>query len=258
MGPNAASQPAVPDSIAGSPAKDRRLRAWSLPGLRKDWDRHVDHADELSRTPGFQHLRDSILGQAQPCNRDRALDVGTGTGLLALPLAKLVDWVWAIDISPAMVDCVRSRALAADLDNVQTAVVSATRLPLADGSIDVAVSNYCFHHLGRAGKRAAVDELYRVIRPGGRLVFADMMFAFRLSNQRDRRVITSKIRAMLQRGPRGLWRLFKTGLRIATFTGERPAPTEWWRRTLEDAGFVDVTVEPLTHEGGIAVARKPG
>lgn len=252
-----ASQAAVSDSIAGSSVRARRPRGWSLSNLRKDWDRHVDHADELSRTPSFQHLRDTILSQAQPCSRDRALDVGTGTGLLALPLAELVDWVWAIDISPAMIDCVSSRALAAGLDNVQTAVVSATRLPLADGSIDVAVSNYCFHHLGRAGKRAAIDELHRVIRPGGRLVFADMMFAFRPSNRRDRSVITSKIRAMLRRGPGGLWRLLKTGMRIATFTGERPAPTEWWRQTLEDAGFIDVTVEPLTHEGGIAVARKP-
>jgi hypothetical protein len=85
-----------------------------------------------------------------------------------------------------------------------------------------------------------------------------MMFAFRPSNRRDRSVIKSKIRAMLRRGPSGLWRLLKTALRIATFTGERPAPPEWWRQTLEDAGFVDVTVEPLAHEGGIAVARKPG
>ncbi len=253
-----AFQPAVKDSISGSPESDQRAPVWSLSSLRKDWNRHVDHADELSRTPGFRALRDTILSRAQPCSTDRVLDVGAGTGLLALSLAERVDWVWAIDISPAMIDCVGSRALAAGLDNVQTAVVSATDLPLRDDEVDIAVSNYCFHHLGTAGKRAAVDELYRVIRPGGRLVFADMMFAFRPSNQRDRNVITSKVRAMLRRGPRGIWRLVKTGARIATLTGERPAPTEWWRQTLEDAGFVGVTVEPLKHEGGIAVARKPG
>lgn len=193
----------APGSTAGAPGESRSRRGWSLSRLTKDWDRHVADADELSRTPSFQHLRDMILDQARPSSRDHALDIGTGTGLLALPLARLVDWVWAVDISAAMIDCVNSRALAAGLDNVQTAVVSATSLPLADDSIDVAVSNYCFHHLSRGGKRAAIDELFRVIRPGGRLVFADMMFSFRPSSQRDRRVISSKVRAMLRRGPGG-------------------------------------------------------
>lgn len=234
-----------------------RHRWWPRPDLHKNWDRHVADAEALSHTPGFQQLRDAILDKAGPTSGDQALDIGAGTGLLTLPLAERVDWVWAIDISPAMIDCLSARALAAGLDNVQTAVVSATRLPLADGSIDLAMSNYCFHHLGQAGKRAALAELYRVMAPGGRLVFADMMFALRPSSKRDRTVIASKIRSLCRRGPAGFWRLAKTGIRILTFTGEHPAPTAWWQAALEEAGFIAVTVKPLAHEGGIAVAHKP-
>jgi ubiquinone/menaquinone biosynthesis C-methylase UbiE len=171
-------------------------------------------------------------------------------------LAARVDWVWAIDISPAMIDRLGSRALAAGLDNNQTAVVSATMLPLADSSIDLAMSNYCFHHLGAAGKRAALAELHRVLRPGGRLVFADMMFALRPATKRDRTVIASKISSLARRGPAGLWRLAKTGVRALTFTGEHPAPPEWWQEALEETGFIDVSVQPLAHEGGIAIAHK--
>jgi hypothetical protein len=39
--------------------------------------------------------------------------------------------------------------------------------------------------------------------------------------------------------------------------GEHPARVEWWQEALLDAGFVDVTVRALEHEGGIALARKP-
>jgi ubiquinone/menaquinone biosynthesis C-methylase UbiE len=225
--------------------------------LQKDWDRYVAHADQLARTPGFQGLRDRILEKAAPGSGDRALDVGTGTGLLALPLSRQASWVWAVDISPAMVECVRARASQRGLGNVGPVVASATELPLEDASVDVAVSNYCFHHLDRAGKRAAISELYRVLSPGGRLVFGDMMFGWRPTNQRDRGIVAAKARAMARRGPSGLVRLARNALRVVTFSGERPAPTEWWRRALLEGGFVDVAVEQLPHEGGVAIARRP-
>ena len=226
--------------------------------LRKDWDRHVLHADELSRTPGFQQLRDEILDRARPVAEDRAVDIGAGTGLLALPLAELVASVWAIDISAAMVEYLRSLVEERRLANVRPLAASADSLPLERESVDLVVSNYCFHHLGGAGKRRSLEEIHRVLAPGGRLVFGDMMFGWRPGDRRDRRVVASKVRAMARRGPAGLVRIARNALRVLTFTGERPAPPEWWRQALVDAGFIDVTVECLVHEGGIASARKPG
>jgi ubiquinone/menaquinone biosynthesis C-methylase UbiE len=248
--------PAVVTPRGREPGKALRPRSWRH-GLDKNWDRHVAHAEELSHTRGFEELRDMILEKAEPAADERALDVGAGTGLLALDLAGRVDWVWAVDISPAMIECLNARAIAAGLDNVQTAVVSATMLPIPDSSLDLATSNYCFHHLGAAGKRAALAELHRVLKPGGRVVFADMMFTIAPFTSRDRSVIAGKVRSLTRRGPAGLWRLAKAGLRTLTFTGEHPAPTEWWRTALAEAGFVDIAVEALAHEGGIAVARKP-
>jgi ubiquinone/menaquinone biosynthesis C-methylase UbiE len=224
--------------------------------LTKDWDRHVVQAEEVSRRPGFQELRDAILRSAEAKADDRVVDIGAGTGLLALPLAGEAASVWALDISPAMCEYVRAKAASAGLENIETVVASAVSLPLVDDSADLVVSNYCFHHLSDRDKLRALAEIHRVLMPGGRLVFGDMMFRPALTTSRDRRVVSTKVRSMLRKGPAGIVRLAKNVARFVTASWEKPARPEWWQQALAEAGFEQVRVEPLPHEGGVAVARK--
>lgn len=177
--------------------------------MTKDWNRHVPDAELIARGAGFQHLRDRILELAAPQPSDVVVDVGCGTGLLALELACRVERVWAIDISASMIDYLRTKAASADLDNIDGAVASAVSLPLVDACADIVVSNYCFHHLDDAGKGRALDEAIRVLKPGGRLVFGDMMFDLDPADPRNRAVIAGKVRAMLRKGPAGVLRLAK-------------------------------------------------
>jgi ubiquinone/menaquinone biosynthesis C-methylase UbiE len=228
-----------------------------MPALTKIWDHHVSDAEEIARGAGFQALRDRILDIAAPRSGDRVVDVGAGTGLLTLPLADRAAHVWAIDIAAPMCEYLRTKAASAGLDNIDVAVASAVSLPLVDESADLVVSNYCFHHLDDAGKERALREILRVLRPDGQLVFGDMMFRVGLVDARDREVVTAKVRAMLRKGPRGMLRLAKNGLRFASGTWEQPARAEWWCDALTRCGFVEVAVEELAHEGGIASARKP-
>ena len=228
-----------------------------MPALTKVWDHHVCDAEEIARSAGFQALRDRILALAQPQPGDRVVDIGAGTGLLALPLAHQTAHVWAIDIAPPMCEYLRTKAASAGLENVDVAVASAVSLPLVDESAQLVVSNYCFHHLDDPSKERALREAARVLTPGGRLVFGDMMFRVGLADARDREVVSAKVRAMLRKGPRGVLRLAKNGLRFASGTWEQPARAEWWEEALPRCGFVDVQVDVLAHEGGIASARKP-
>lgn len=225
--------------------------------MTKDWDQYVDHAELIARSDGFQHLRDRIIELAAPQVHDVVVDVGAGTGLLSLDLAPCVEEVWAIDIAPAMVEYLRTKAASARLDNLRSAAGSATSLPLVDASADLVVSNYCFHHLDDEAKLRALREVHRILRPGGRLAFGDMMFTLKLADTRDRAVVGDKVRAMLRRGPAGVLRLAKNGARIAIGTWEQPARAAWWRSALEDVGFTDVTVDLLAHEGGLAFGRRP-
>ena len=228
-----------------------------MPALTKVWDHHVGDAEEIARSAGFQALRDRILELAQPQPGDRVVDIGAGTGLLTLPLAEQTAHVWAIDIAPAMCEYLRTKAASAELENVDVAVASAVSLPLVDASAELVVSNYCFHHLDDAGKERALREAARVLVPGGRFVFGDMMFRVGVADARDREVVSAKVRAMLRKGPRGVLRLAKNGLRFASGTWEQPARAQWWEGALARCGFVDVRVDVLAHEGGIAFARKP-
>jgi SAM-dependent methyltransferase len=224
----------------------------------KNWNDHVLHAELVARTPGFAHLREAILARAAVNSDDIVLDIGAGTGLLTLPLCERAAKVWAIDIAPSMCEYLRTKAASATHENLVVATASAASLPLVDESIDVAVSNYCFHHLDAGGKRVAIAEVHRVLRPGGRFVFGDMMFTLGVAAERDRAIIRQKMQSMLRQGPAGAVRLARNGLRIVSRRWEHPEPAAWWHRELRAAGFVGVDIEVLPHEGAIARARKAG
>lgn len=223
----------------------------------KNWDEHVTEAEEVARSVGFQCLRDRILELAAPGELERCVDIGAGTGLLTLPLAERVEHVLAVDISQAMCDYLRAKATSAGQANLEVVRASATSLPAVDQSVDLVLSNYCFHHLDDLDKERALAEVRRVLRPGGRLVFGDMMFRVSLADPRDRQVIATKVRAMAAKGPAGLLRLAKNGVRFAGRRWESPARASWWEIALRRAGFEQVQVAVFDHEGGIAVARRP-
>jgi ubiquinone/menaquinone biosynthesis C-methylase UbiE len=228
-----------------------------MPTTLKDWDQHVESTRELAQTAGFRRMRDRILARARLGARDRVIDVGSGTGLLALGIAPSVQDVRAVDISPAMTGYLRREATRLGLENVEPTTATAIDLPVPDASATVVVSNYTYHHLSDDDKQRGIAEAYRVLRPGGRIVIGDMMFRPTLGDERSRRIIGTKIWSLARRGPAGVLRLLKNLVRYLTGNWEQPADPAWWRSALAAAGFEQIEVQALEHEGGLVSAVKP-
>lgn len=226
--------------------------------LRRRWDRRAsDWHHHVFASPAFAAIRDALLECADPGPGDRAVDLGSGTGFITLPLAAAVAEVTAVDISQVMVDRLAAVAAREGAGNIRFVVGDLATLVLPERSADLIVSNYVMHHLTDDAKQAVVAAARRWCRPGGRLVIADMMFG-RGGSARDRQIIRAKVAGLVAKGPGGLWRVVKNAVRFGLRVGtEMPSSPEFWTDALSAAGFVDVGYRPLVQEAGLVFGRAP-
>jgi len=118
---------------------------------------------DRERARGYHALLDDIeVSVATPLARGGSvLEVGCGTGLILERLAKVADRAVGVDLSPGMLAGARERGLSG-------ALASATALPFADDSFDLAVSFKVLAHVSDIA--GALAEMVRVVRPGGRVL----------------------------------------------------------------------------------------
>jgi SAM-dependent methyltransferase len=112
-----------------------------------------------------------LLGSEMDRGYDRSLEIGAGTGYFSLNLlqAGVVSEATCTDISPGMVTKLVRNAQRLGLQ-VKTARADAESLPFSDESFDLVLGHAVLHHLPNL--RRAFAEFHRVLRPGGRIVFA--------------------------------------------------------------------------------------
>jgi SAM-dependent methyltransferase len=183
------------------------------------------------------------------------LDLGCGTGALALRLAPSAAHILAVDVSPGMTGALRAEATARRLDNITTITAAAEVLELAHASLDAVVqTTHCTISATTTRRESSVP------RPDGcgpgRLVIGDMMFS-RGASSRDRRIIAAKVRALAHKGPGGWWRIVKNAVRFSLRLQERPLTIDGWVALLEDAGFVGVRADAVVAEAAVVSGSRP-
>jgi len=100
-------------------------------------------------------------------------DIGTGTGILAIELARLGARVIAIDHSSRMLDAARTKTAAEPHLQIEFRHGEASSLPLSDGEIDAAFAHMVLHYL--PSPSGAIAEMARVVKPGGTVVAVDFV-----------------------------------------------------------------------------------
>ncbi|HUJ30261.1 MAG TPA: methyltransferase domain-containing protein [Candidatus Acidoferrum sp.] len=150
---------------------------------------------------------------------DRAVDLASGPGTLALRFARHVRSVVALDLTPAILRRAQQSARADAIENLFCTLGDATALPLADASLDVVVTSYSLHHI-REPERV-VREMARVLRPGGRAGVLDMLVP------EDPRAAALRNRIEIARDPSHTRALSKSELeRLFTNAGLRVRTTQ--------------------------------
>jgi ubiquinone/menaquinone biosynthesis C-methylase UbiE len=116
-----------------------------------------------------EEVRDAVLNAARISPDDTVLDVGAGTGFLTETAAMIARRVIALDFSRGMSDDAIAKL---GKGKVEFRIGNVEHMQLPDSSVNVVIGNMVLHHCPHP--KAAVAEMSRVLKPGGRIAFSDL------------------------------------------------------------------------------------
>jgi ubiquinone/menaquinone biosynthesis C-methylase UbiE len=173
------SQPFDP-SLRSQAAMTKSLNpAPTTAGLVLHWAARYDWLVWLLTHGRDRAFRQKLVDLAHLVSGDTVLDVGCGTGSLAIAAKRQVGTrgaVFGIDASPEMIARARSKTTKARID-VEFKNAVAEALPFSDAQFDVVLSTLMLHHLPRKVRQQCVRDIHRVLKPDGRVLIVDFAYS---------------------------------------------------------------------------------
>ncbi|MBN2739053.1 MAG: methyltransferase domain-containing protein [Spirochaetales bacterium] len=115
------------------------------------------------------------INHAEPREGEKCLDLGSGRGNDVIRMAQAVGetgMAYGIDISPGMIEKAEKNAAKLGVSNASFIHSELTKLPIVNNFIDLIISNCTINHV--ADKQALWNEVYRILKPGGRFSVSDI------------------------------------------------------------------------------------
>jgi len=141
------------------------------------WASSYDFLTNILTLGQANRLRKLTIGHAQLKPGQAILDVGCGTGAVTIPAKQRVGATGkaaGIDPAPEMIAVAQHKAQRKGLEiDFRIGVIEA--LPYPDASFDVVTSSLMMHHLPEQLQVKGLAEIYRVLKPDGRLLIADLL-----------------------------------------------------------------------------------
>lgn len=134
---------------------------------------HQSESFARTASTGFGEVLAGIVELAPADSEASWLETACGPGAISRALAPRVGLVRGVDLTPAMVAKAREDAAAAGVPNAEFSVGDATALEFGDASFDGAVTRFSLHHI--PAPRRVLEEMARVVRPGGRVIVSDIL-----------------------------------------------------------------------------------
>lgn len=130
--------------------------------------------DLMTRVLGMNPAYRELVAQAGLSTGQRIVEIGCGTGNLTVRAKKACPGADIVGTDPDPRALRRAERKTKGMNGIGFTRAYAQDLPFGDGEFDLALSSMMLHHLDEATKVAATAEVFRVLRPGGRLHIVDV------------------------------------------------------------------------------------
>ncbi len=229
--------------------------------IKEEFARQAPSFEDRQYSFGDPRVLSWILANVPPDASELVLDVAGGTGHVARAYAERCLCATVLDLTAEMLAVGKREVDAAGVRNVVFQLGEADAMPFLPGSFDLVVSRFAVHHFDDPA--AALAEMARVCRPGGRVAIFDMVVAeperAEDYNRRERLRDPSHTRALSAEELRAT--MEGAGLEIGHFVErDQPLPLERW---LAQTRPPDEVASQLRTEleaelsGGAATAMRP-